>query len=145
MGGSGIEEEGRKRRSKNKVIGNGGRNLVNWLGEKGWNILNGRTEGDWEGEYTYVGARGSSVIDYVVVNEKIDAKVIEFKIDVRVDSDHMPMSVKIEDKERSGEEEEEDKTEEQEEEIEIIQWDEEAVKKYMETAKETVKQEEEKG
>lgn len=142
LGGSGIEEEERK--SKDKIIGNGGRNLVNWLGEKGWNILNGRTEGDWKGEYTYVGARGSSVIDYVVVNEKTDNKVIEFKIDVRVDSDHMPMSVKIEDKERSGEEEEEDKTEEQEEEIEIIQWDEEAVKKYMETAKETVKQEEEK-
>lgn len=89
--------------------------------------------------------RGSSVIDYVIVNEKTDDKVIEFKIDVRVDSDHLPMSVKIENKERSGEEEEEDKTEEQEEEIEIIQWDEEAVKKYMETAKETVKQEEEKG
>lgn len=34
LGGSGIEEEGRKRRSKDKVIGNGGRNLVNWLGEK---------------------------------------------------------------------------------------------------------------
>lgn len=78
------------------------------------------------------------------MNEKTDDKVIEFKIDVRVDSDHVPISVKIEDKERSGEEEEEDKTEEQEEEIEIIQ-DEEAVKKYMETAKETVKQEEEKG
>lgn len=46
--------------------------------------------------YIYVGARGSSVIDYVVVNEKTDDKVIEFKIDVRVDSDLMPMSVKIE-------------------------------------------------
>lgn len=34
LGGSGIEEEGRKRHSKDKVIGNGGRNLVNWLGEK---------------------------------------------------------------------------------------------------------------
>lgn len=65
LGRSGIEEEGRKRRSK--VIGNGGRNLVNWLGKKGWNILNGRTEGDWEGEYTYVGARGSLVIPGVQV------------------------------------------------------------------------------
>lgn len=79
------------------------------------------------------------------MNEKIDDKVIEFKIDVRVDSDHMPVSVKIEDKEKSGEEEEKDKTEEQEEEIEIIQWDEEAVKKYTETVEEIVKQEEEKG
>lgn len=35
--------------------------------KKGWYILNGKTEGDWEGEFTYVGARGCSVIDYAIV------------------------------------------------------------------------------
>lgn len=74
LGGSGIEEEERKRHNKDKVIGNSGRNFVNWLVEKGWNILNGRTEGDWEGEYTYVEgestyveARGKTIINYIVV------------------------------------------------------------------------------
>lgn len=71
LGGSGIEEERRERRSKDKVIENNGRNFVNWLTEK-WNILNGITEGDWEGEYTYVGARGSTVIDYIVASEELD-------------------------------------------------------------------------
>lgn len=35
LGGSGTEEEERERRSKDKVIGNSGRNFVNWLMEKG--------------------------------------------------------------------------------------------------------------
>lgn len=52
---------------------------------------NGRTTGDWEGEYTYVGLRGSSVIDYAIVNENVYDKVVEFRIDVRVDSDHLPL------------------------------------------------------
>lgn len=106
LGGSGIEEEERERRSKDKMIGNSGRNFVNWLMEKGWNILNGRTEGEWEGQYTYVEGestyvetRGSMVINYIVVSEELGDKVIEFKID-GVESDHMPLSVKIEEEEK---------------------------------------------
>lgn len=48
-------------------------------------------EGNWEGEFTYVGYRGNTVIDYVMTNEKVYDK--EFKIDGGVDSDHMPMNV----------------------------------------------------
>jgi len=58
LGNGGIEESVAERYSKDKVIGNGGIQLAEWIMEKGWMILNGRTEGDWEGEYTYVGARG---------------------------------------------------------------------------------------
>jgi len=65
-----MRELGIERRSKDKTIGNGGRNLIRWIQEKGWYILNGTTRGDWEGEFTYAGARGSSVIDYIMVNEK---------------------------------------------------------------------------
>lgn len=57
-----MEERDRERHSKDKVVGNRGGNFIEWIREKGWYILNGRTEGDWE-EFTYVGARGSSVID----------------------------------------------------------------------------------
>lgn len=34
-------------------------------------ILNGAMDRDWEGEFTYVGARDNTVIDYVIVNEKM--------------------------------------------------------------------------
>lgn len=35
-----------------------------------WTILNGNFEHMEEGEFTYIGTRGSVVIDYVMVNEK---------------------------------------------------------------------------
>jgi len=38
----------------------------------------GCIEGDWEGEFTYVGARESSVIDYVLVNENIRSSRMKF-------------------------------------------------------------------
>lgn len=67
LGGWEIEEMELERRSKDKVISNGGRNFVEWVQEKGWYILNGTTVGDWDGEYTYVGARGNTVIDYAIM------------------------------------------------------------------------------
>lgn len=56
-----------------------------------------------EGESTYVEARGSTVINYIVVSEELGDKIIEFKIGERVESDHMPLS-KIEDENRRKEE-----------------------------------------
>lgn len=87
-----------------------------------------------EGESTYVEARSSTVINYIV-SEELGDKVIEFKIGERVESDHMPLSVKIEEKEGKGEEEEEHGTEEQDEEVEVIQWNEKAVRKYVEATR----------
>jgi len=33
------------------------------------NVMNVKTRGDWDGEYTYVEVRGNAMIDYVFVNE----------------------------------------------------------------------------
>lgn len=79
------EEEGREGRkgSRNskkdgKMNGNG-RKLCEFLGEQGWWILNtwghgGNTRGDEEGEWTYTGGRGESVIDYILENERKQRK-----------------------------------------------------------------------
>lgn len=61
MGGD-EEEEGIERRSKDKTIGNGGKRFIRTIKEEGFYFINGRTNGDCEGEYTYIGARGSTVI-----------------------------------------------------------------------------------
>ena len=128
-----------ERYSKDKVIGNGGRNLIEWVIEKGWYILNGTMEGDWEGEYTYVGARGCSVIDYIVVNENVRDKICNFRIGDRVDSDHLPLEMEvIEEEGRDLEEEEERKKEE----MEIIVWDREAIEVYEERTEELCEGEE---
>jgi len=66
-----VSEIGIERRSKDKIIGNGGRNFIDWIQKKGWYMKNGMTEEDWNGEFTYVGAKGNTVIDYIIVNENV--------------------------------------------------------------------------
>lgn len=54
-----------------------GKDLINWAQEKGWYILKGVKNGDWKGEYTYVGARGSSAIDYMFINENVYDRILK--------------------------------------------------------------------
>lgn len=77
--------------SKDKVIRENGRKFIDVIEERSWYILNGRTKGDWEGEFTYIGARGCFVIDYIIVNEYVQERLIKFYIGDRVNSDHMPI------------------------------------------------------
>lgn len=66
--GEGEKKEEKRRRSKDKIINKEGRIILNMIGERGWIILNGSHEE--EGEWTYIGEMGTSVIDYVITNEK---------------------------------------------------------------------------
>lgn len=130
LGGEQEEEGGIERKSKDKLIGNGGRGLSDYVKSKGWYILYGSREGDWEGECTYVGARGNSVIDYGICNESVQERILESKVGDRVDSDHMPIVIGLDRRGNQEEEEEEEEVEKQE--IWKICWDEEAIKKYKE-------------
>lgn len=56
-----TKEGGYGRCSTDKGIGHEGRKLMDWIIEKGWYVLNGSMNGDWKGEYTFVGARGNTV------------------------------------------------------------------------------------
>lgn len=75
-GGGFVEGENRGevkeniRRSKDGKVNSEGWNLYEFLGEYGWEILNGNTRGDEEGEWTYTRGRGESVIDYALGDEK---------------------------------------------------------------------------
>jgi hypothetical protein len=40
--------------------------------ENGWEVLNGNKQGDEEGEWTYVGNRGETVIDYGIELERVE-------------------------------------------------------------------------
>lgn len=51
----GDEEEGGSiRKSKDKTIRNGSKKLIDLIQGIGLEILNDKTEGDWEEEYTYI-------------------------------------------------------------------------------------------
>ncbi|XP_071572354.1 uncharacterized protein [Temnothorax nylanderi] len=84
-------DEDRGRRSKDKKINKEGRKLLEFIEERGWMILNGGTKGDEEGEYTYTGGRGETVIDYVIGEEEVREKVVRLEIGERIDSDHHPI------------------------------------------------------
>jgi len=55
-------------------------------------------------EFTYVDARGSSMIDYAVVSKEINVRIKSFKIDERVDSDHLSLEMEIKKKKRKEQE-----------------------------------------
>lgn len=121
-----------KRNSKDITISNEGRDFVEIIEEKGWLILNGAVEGDWEGEYTYVGPRGSTVIDYVIANEKAWERIVNMQVGEAVESDHAPLMVKMDNNQQEAEGEREG----EEEERSFVDWSEEARSVFVTATKE---------
>lgn len=80
--------EERKSRDKNKNAD--GKEIIEWMTENGVGIVNGSVVGDKDGNYTYVGARGITVIDYVLRNGRDE---MEESMEIRevVWSDHLQL------------------------------------------------------
>lgn len=64
------EEEEESRNSKDKIINRQGKDLLAHIEQQGLGIMNGNIRGDEEGEITFIGKKGSSVIDYAICNAK---------------------------------------------------------------------------
>jgi len=58
------------RNSKDDDVNNKGKELLGLVENRGWDITNGNMRGDEKGELTYIGGRGKSMMDYVLVNQK---------------------------------------------------------------------------
>ncbi|XP_011861498.1 PREDICTED: golgin subfamily A member 6-like protein 1, partial [Vollenhovia emeryi] len=82
-----------RRRSRDKKLNKEGRRLTQFIKERGWFILNGGIRGDNEGNWTYTGGRGESVIDYVMVEEDIEEEIERMEVVNRIESDHHPVVV----------------------------------------------------
>ncbi|OXU17460.1 hypothetical protein TSAR_011309 [Trichomalopsis sarcophagae] len=82
VGSANNEFEMDRRSSKDSIVNNGSKNLTDFCNKRNWSILNGNFVGDEEGNYTFIGARGSTVIDYIIVNEKVRGKVCRFTVDI---------------------------------------------------------------
>ncbi|KAJ3644327.1 hypothetical protein Zmor_026993 [Zophobas morio] len=71
------EDDGENtRKSKDKVKNKDGKLLWELIEERGWDVLNGVKEGDEEEEFTWIGKRGESVIDYIIVNGLAEEEVL---------------------------------------------------------------------
>jgi hypothetical protein len=89
------KREDGKRKSKDKVENVEGKRLMEWIEENGWEVLNGNKQRDEEGEWTYIGSRGETVIDYAIVKEEAWERVEKLTIGERVESDHLPLEIII--------------------------------------------------
>ncbi|RZF32660.1 hypothetical protein LSTR_LSTR004088 [Laodelphax striatellus] len=69
------------RNSKDNIMNRNGSRLITLLNELNMIILNGRTKGDNQGEFTYVGGQGSSVIDVCAASCSSLQLISDFKVD----------------------------------------------------------------
>lgn len=131
-----TEKEEETRKSKDKVINGEGRRLISGIEERGWGIING-SKGE-EGEWTYVGENGESVIDYIITNQEAVEEIESLKIGDRVESDHMPLEVKIYGMEEGGKE-----GRREEKRIEKREWNDETKEEYLKNCEEWSSEKEE--
>lgn len=55
--------------------------------------------GDKEGEYTFTGGMGGTVIAYIMESEEIRERIREIKVEDKIDSVHQPIEAAIKGKE----------------------------------------------
>lgn len=89
-------------------------------------LLNGNKEGDEQGEWTFTGIKGSSVIDYAICNAETWKEIRYFRIGERTESDHQPLEIEL--KATT----EETRNKEEVKKIEIEDWSEEGIRIYKE-------------
>jgi hypothetical protein len=70
-----------------------GKRLMEWIEENGWEVLNGNKQEDEDEEWTYIGSRAETVIDYGRVNEEAWERLEEFRIG---EPDHLLLEIRIE-------------------------------------------------
>lgn len=127
----GFEEKEERRKVKDVIMNDEGKKLLRWLSENGMGIINGNTEGDEEGEYTYISTVGKSTEDYIA-NKVGEEKLARLEVGICDTSDHMPIQTELDTKiEVEGEK--------KEEEIEIVKWQEQDKRKYIERLQESGK------
>lgn len=63
------------------------------VGERRWDILNKNTNRREEEEFTYIGARGKTIIDYTLTNTEIRKKIDKLIVEDKTESNYLPICV----------------------------------------------------
>lgn len=85
----------RVRNSKDEVSNNEGKKLIDLCNSFGLSIVNGCSDSDSEGEFTFIGRQGCSVIDYCLVGALWEDVVKDMKVDSQSFSDHLPLVIDL--------------------------------------------------
>ena len=78
-------------KSKDKIVNSKGKQFLELSENQNLIILNGRMQGNYNGEMTFIGAMGSSVSHIACISELAVENVIDFKIETCILSDHKPI------------------------------------------------------
>jgi hypothetical protein len=85
------------RRSEDKMVNANGQLLLDVCFACNFKILNGCCKGDYDGRLTFVGANGSSTVDYFICSDDLfdDNTAVRLNIAERFDSTHMPVELTV--------------------------------------------------
>ena len=84
------------RQSKDTVVNDYGRQLLELCKSSDLTIVNGRIDEDNVGQYTGVGTTGKSVVDYLITATERFDQICEFKVDTdAIESDHRSLCFSI--------------------------------------------------
>jgi Reverse transcriptase (RNA-dependent DNA polymerase)/Endonuclease-reverse transcriptase len=79
------------RRSEDLSVNSNGRKFLQFCNINGLLILNGRSQSDLEGKFTFMSSQGSSTIDLAICNLDFLPLICSFQVLCMPDSDHMPI------------------------------------------------------
>jgi hypothetical protein len=82
-----------KRLSKDSVINDCGRCLLNVCEQFSLLIMNGVLPGDRCGNVTYIAHNGASVIDYFLISRSLVNRALNLRVVPRIDSKHLPVEM----------------------------------------------------
>lgn len=91
------------RKSKDKVLNGRGKQLMEFCTDYGMIVLNGVTQGDEDGHFTFANNVGQSVNDICAVSYDLLQSVNSFEVDERTWSDHFPILLTLETETINGE------------------------------------------
>ena len=83
------------RQSRDLIVNQKGKKLIDLCENVGLFLLNGSTEDDKVGNYTFVSAVGKSVNDICAVDQEILWLIEKFQVDYKLWSDHMPLNFSL--------------------------------------------------
>lgn len=85
----------RTRQSEDEQVNDNGKKILQLCNDLSLVILNGRTIGDTEGKFTFIGGVGKSVIDYCLISQQAKELVSKFSIESQMHSDHLPLKLEL--------------------------------------------------
>lgn len=85
----------KERNSKDPIVNSNGKDLIELIHEQDLVVLNGRTDGDKEGNITFATRAGQSVNDYCLVEGRIVGEVRDMRVGCVPWSDHLPLELSL--------------------------------------------------